>query len=297
MAPAVFAQVPHYRVADSIIVGHAEGDFYTLDVRHRRLYGASQYVVDVDAKRVVGVVADTAASGGFVIASELGRGLVRNGIEFALASGTVEGRLAVRGDASLYDPFTGHGFLLGPRVSVIDLRTGMLVGEVPVPGAAESGVSDGTGRIYLNLMSKDSIAVLDARTLAVTAKYTVTPAKSSQGLAIDAIHHRLFAACNGQVAVLDAENGSVVAVIPASGQSDENAFDPSTDLLFEPGGEGKGLTIVHEESPNAYSVVQTIVGLTTTSVRAIVDPTTHFVYMPHYTADQRFAFIVLEPVR
>jgi DNA-binding beta-propeller fold protein YncE len=293
----VGAQAPRYRVADSIIVGQVGGDFFTLDAVHRRLYGGGPHVVDIDAKQLVADVADSTAGGGFDIAPELGRGVVRNGTVFTLASGAVVAKLRAGGDASFYDAASGRAFLLGDTVSVVDLKTATLVGKVPVPGAGESGVSDGRGRVYLNLIGKDSIAVLDAKTLKVVAEYSVAPAKSPMGLAIDAKHHRLFAACDGQVAVLDADNGKVVATVAAPGHSDENAFDPGTGLLFEPGGAGKGITIIHEDAPDRYSVVQTLVDPAATSVKLVVDTKTHRVYMPHRTADKQFAYVVLAPER
>ena len=83
LASPLSPQAPQYRVADSIIVGHTGGDFYTLDARQRRLYGAGRNVVDIDAKKIIVRIADTSAGGGFVIAPDLGRGLVRYGTVFA----------------------------------------------------------------------------------------------------------------------------------------------------------------------------------------------------------------------
>jgi DNA-binding beta-propeller fold protein YncE len=260
------------------------------------LYGAGPYVVDVDRKRVITTLADTTAWGGFVLAPELGRGLVRNGTVFALASGETIRRLVARGDASVYDPTTGRAFLLEDSVSVIDLKSASLITKISIGGAGESGVTDGRGRIYLNLIGKDSIAVIDAKTFQRVAEYSVGPSKSPMGLAIDSNNGRLFAACDGQVVVLDATNGRIVATIPSPGHSDQNAFDPGTGLLFEPGGKS-GMTIIHEDSPDKYSVVQTLVDSRATSVRVVVDLLSHAVYMPHFTVDKRFTYLVLTAAR
>jgi len=243
----------------------------------------------------VGTLAETSATGGFVIAPEFDRGVARNGIMFVLSSGQTLRRLNATGDASIFDDFTGRGFFLGDSVSVIDVKTGTLVTKMSVPGAKESGVADGAGRIYLNIVRKDSVIVIDATTLRRLAEYSVSPARAPMGLAIDRKHRRLFVACDGKLVVLDADSGRIVTMLSVPGHSDQNAFDGGTGLLFEPGGAGYGLTIIHEDTPDAYSVVQTISDTSAASIKVIVDTLTHFVYVPHYIDDQTFRFIVLKP--
>lgn len=294
---SIGAQALQYHLTDSISAGADNGDLYTLDVAHHRLYGAGRNVVDVVGKRVALTVADTTAGGGFVVAPELGRGVVRNGTVFDLSTGYVIRRLPAMGDASLYDPLTSRAFLLGDSVSVIDLKAASIVRKISVPGAGESGVSDARGRIYLNLNRANAIAVLDARSLRVIDTYSIAPAKAPMGLSIDVVHRRLFAACDSQVVVVNADNGHVVATVPVPGHTDESAFDPGTGLLFEPGGRGKGLTIIHQDSPDHYSVVQTLSDSLVRSLRIVVDPTTHVAYMPLTRVGQAFLYLILSPTR
>jgi DNA-binding beta-propeller fold protein YncE len=253
-------------------------------------------VVDLATKRVTRNLADTAAGGGFVVAPNIGRGVVRNGTVFTLASGATVTKLAASGDASLYEPVTGRAFLLRDSVAVIDLRTASLTAKISVPGAGESGVADGHGRVYINLIGRDSIAVIDARSLTTVAEYSVAPSKAPMGLAIDAKHGRLFVACDNQLVVLDTSDGRIVAAIPLPGHSDENAFDPGTGLLFEPEGKA-GITIIHEDSPDKYSVVQTLSDPRALSAKIVVDPNTHTAYMPYSTSGSQFGYLVLTPIR
>jgi hypothetical protein len=295
-AVPAFGQSPRYGVKDSIYVGDVPpGDFYTLDTKSRLLLGAGAKIVDVDSKRVVAFIADTAARGGFVIAPEFGRGIVRNGILFDLKSGAVIEKLPSVGDASLYDPFTGRAFLLGATVYAIDMKTGTIVDSVSVPGAGEQGVSDGRGKVYLTLAAKDSIAVVDSRRLQILARYSVAPGKAPMAIAIDTRDHRLLVGCDGKVVVLNSDDGRVVASITTPGYSEQNAFDPETKLLFEPGGEGNGLVIIHEDSPDRYSVVQTVTDSVALGLRVMVDPQTHYAYVAHRAADRAFSYFVLEP--
>ncbi|HKP13185.1 MAG TPA: YncE family protein, partial [Blastocatellia bacterium] len=65
--------------------------------------------------------------------------------------------------------------------------------------------------------------------------------------------------------------------LPIGEGVDAAAFDPDTKLAFSSNGEGT-LTVVHEDSPNKYSVVETVP--TQRGARTMtLDPKTHTVYM------------------
>jgi hypothetical protein len=275
------------------------GDFFAIDAGHRRLYGAGQRIVDLDTKAVVGTVADSLAYGAWAIAPELNRGFARDGAVFSLASGRVETKTVVHGDASVYDSSTGRAFLMGESVFVVDLKSGKVIGKLLVPGAGESAVADGMGRIYLNLIKQDSIAVLDARSLRRLGGFSVAPCKGPMGLAMDRVHRRLFAACSGAVAVVDADKGTVAAMIATPGHADQNAFDPETGLLFEPGASdgGGALSIIHEDAPNKYSIVQRLDHPAFANGKVVVDETTHRAYLPRLDADENFWYVVVAPVK
>jgi hypothetical protein len=118
------------------------------------------------------------------------------------------------------------------------------------------------------------------------------------GLAMDRLHRRLFAACDGQLAVIDADNGRLVAAIPTGGHSDENAFDAGTGLIFMPNEDGKGLVIVREDAPDRYTVVQTLRDSVLMSNRIVVDERTHQAFMPHRVTSgaNGFDFLVIKPL-
>jgi hypothetical protein len=59
------------------------------------------------------------------------------------------------------------------------------------------------------------------------------------------------------MAVVNADTGKVVAT-PAIGQGvDANRFDPDTNYAFASNGDGT-LTVVHEDSPDKFSVVENV---------------------------------------
>ena len=58
-----------------------------------------------------------------------------------------------------------------PNATVINAADGSVVGTVDLGGAPEQAVTDGKGHLYVDIEDKDNIAVVDAKTLTVTAHY------------------------------------------------------------------------------------------------------------------------------
>ena len=97
-------------------------------------------------------------------------------------------------------------------------------------------------------------------------------------MAMDAEHRRLFIGCdNKMMAVVDADSGKVLAT-PAIGNGvDANGFDPAAGLAFSSNGDGT-LTVVHEDSPDKFSVVENVP--TQRGARTMtLDPKTHKLFL------------------
>ena len=77
-------------------------------------------------------------------------------------------------------------------------------------------------------------------------------------MAVDRAHHRVFAACgNEKLAVLDTDDGRVVAA-PAIGRDPDGAvFDSNTQRIFTSNKEGT-LSVLQELSPDRYETLQTL---------------------------------------
>ncbi|HZS60969.1 MAG TPA: hypothetical protein VFA43_16960 [Gemmatimonadaceae bacterium] len=290
-----------YTLAKLVKAGHdLVWDFYTLDESSRLLLGGGNTIVDIDSLKVTSTIADSIMAGGFQVSQRLQRGVTRHGAIFDLKSGAVIAHLRIRGDASVYDSSTDRVYLLADTIAVVDLAAGVVAGTIVVPGAAESGVADGAGHLYLNLGSKDSIAVIDTRTLRRIDGWSLAPCTSPQGLAIDRAHRRLFVACHHLFAAVSADDGHIVATLPLPGQADENAFDPGTGLIFMPNGYSStlgnaGVTVIHEDSPDRYTVRTTLVNPLLHGARIVVDQRTHRLFMAHKDANGDFWWLVLVP--
>ena len=182
-------------------------------------------------------------------------------------------------DAILYDPATKRVFTFNggtANATVIDATNGNVVGTVDLGGKPETGVVD-RGRVYVNVEDKGEIVVFDPKSLAVYAHWPLAPCEEPTGLAIDRVHQRLFAGCGNKVmAVVDTRTGKVVASPAVGAGVDASGFDTATQLAFTSNGEGS-ITVVHEDTPDKYTVVETVP--TQRGARTMtVDPRTHRLY-------------------
>jgi len=295
IAPA--RQSSGYHVVRRYPLGGDGGwDYLLLDPLSRRLYvsrGTHVVVIDADSGVPRGEIANTPGVHGVAVAADLGRGATSNGRDqavtiFDLQSLKPLGRVRTTGgnpDAIVYEPATHRVFTFngtGQNATAIDLMAGAVAGTVALGGKPEFAVAPGDGRIYVNIENTAELAVLDARRLAVAARWPLAPCEEPTGLSLDAAHARLFVGCSNRLmVVVDPGSGRVVAKLPIGGGVDGTAFDPGTGLAFSSNGDGT-LTVVREVSPDSFAVVDTVP--TQRGARTLaLDPRTHAVFLA--TAD------------
>lgn len=251
--------------------GEGSWDYLTLDSGARRLYisrATHVLVLDVETGKTVGDIPDTAGVHGIAIAPELGRGFTSNGRAatvsiFDLKTLQVLGQVRTgrNPDAIVYDPATRRVFTFNGGsndATAIEAASGTVAGTVALGGRPEFAAADGNGRIYVNLEDKNTVVALDSHRLNIEARWPLAPCEEPSGMAIDRQHRRLFIGCaNRTMAIVDAANGRIVTTLPIGGGVDANAFDPGTGLSFSSNGEGT-LTVVHQDSPEKFSVVENV---------------------------------------
>jgi YVTN family beta-propeller protein len=183
-------------------------------------------------------------------------------------------------DGILFEPATKTVWAFNGRsknVTVIDSKTKQVIATIPLPGKPEFPVADGKGSVFVNIEDRNEIAHLDAKSHTLLAEWPIG-CESPSGQAIDLANNRLFAVCDGKkMAVLDAGTGKVVASPEIGEGPDAAAFDASTHNAFSSNGQGT-LTVVHQDSPNSYSVLQDLP--TQRSARTMaLDPKTGKIYL------------------
>jgi YVTN family beta-propeller protein len=176
--------------------------------------------------------------------------------------------------------FTCNG--TGKNLSVIDPVTEKVIATIPVGGKPETAVSNGNGRLFVNIEDKNEIAVIDTKTFKKVSEWTISPGEEPTGLAIDLKTNRLFAGCGNKfLIVVNASTGRVVDKLSIGDGCDGVGFDAHTKNIFTSNGEGT-MSVFLEKTPDKYESVATIT--TKRGARTItVDPETHLVYLP--TAD------------
>jgi DNA-binding beta-propeller fold protein YncE len=298
---------PGYHVIKTYKLGGEGGwDYLNLDSSSRRLYisrATHVIVIDADSGKPVGDIPDTPGVHGIALAPELGRGFVSNGREGTVTIFDIQTlklitkvKVGDNPDAILYDPATKRVFTFNGKShdsTALDAAKGTVLGTIKLEGKPEFAASDGKGEIFVNIEDKSQLDAIDPAKLEVKSRWPLAPCEEPSGLSIDREHRRLFAGCdNKMMAVVDADSGKVLAT-PAIGDGvDATAFDPGTGLAFASCGEGV-LTVVREESPNKFSVAETV--KTQEGARTLaLDDKTHQVFVvtakfgppPAPTADQ-----------
>ncbi len=282
-----------YHLVKKVLLGGEGGwDYLSFDGGSRRLYisrATRVIVLDVDRGTVVGEIPNTPGVHGIALAPELNRGFTSNG---AAASVTIFdlktlkelGQTKTTGenpDAIVYDPASKRVFTMngrGRNSTAIDAATGAVVGTIPLDGRPEFAVADGRGRLYVDLEDKSEELAIDSQALKIVARWKMAPCEEPSGLALDREHRRLFAGCHNQImVVMDADTGKVVTTVPIGRGVDANAFDPGTQLAFSSNGDGT-LTVIHEDSPDKFSVLEN--AETQRGARTMaLDPKTHNVFL------------------
>ena len=168
-----------------------------------------------------------------------------------------------RPDGILNDPFNHRVYIFShsaPNATVIDAKSGDVLGTIDLGGAPEQAVSDGKGHVYVDIEDKGSVAVIDAKTMKLQTTFSLNgKGDGCAGLALDAKNGVLFVACREpQVMVmLDAKTGKYLADLPLAGGSDGAVFNPKTGEAFSSHGNGT-LTVIKETSPTTFVVEQTV---------------------------------------
>jgi DNA-binding beta-propeller fold protein YncE len=166
-------------------------------------------------------------------------------------------------DGIFADQFSGRVYIFShraPNATVLNAADGSIAGTIDLGGAPEQAVSDGSGHLYVDIEDKASIAVVDAKTLAVTSHYSLEgKGGTCAGLAIDAKNKILFATCRDPqtMVILSATDGKILQTLPIGQGTDGAVFNPKTKEAFSSNGDGT-LTIVKEESPTKFVVEQTL---------------------------------------
>jgi DNA-binding beta-propeller fold protein YncE len=262
-----------YKVVKTAKVGGAGGfDYVYADSAGRRLYVPRSgptgriTVFDLDTLASVGEIPN-ATGHGVAVDPKVNHGFLTSKPIVMFDSKTLAmiKTIDVQGnpDGILFDPFNERIYDLShsaPNVTVIDTKDGSVVGTIDLGGMPEQAVSDGRGHVYIDIEDKEKIAVVDAKSLAVTTTYDLSgKGGTCAGLALDLKNRILFATCRNPktMVILNADDGNIITTLPIGTGTDGAVFNPNTMEAFSSHADGT-LTVVKENSPTSFEVEQTV---------------------------------------
>ena len=278
------------------IGGEGAWDYLTVDPKTHRLFvprSTHTMVIDADSGKTLGDIPGQKIAHGVAIVPEVGRGFISDGggdgavVVFDLTTYAVLGKIVAQPDADgiIFEPASGLVLVVSGDKGVlmsfkpdIDLQSGKIDAPIDLGGAPEFLASDGAGKLYVNLMDKDEVAVVDLNERKVVARWTVAPGGSPVGMSIDTKNRRLFIGCRNprKLIVMSTEDGKVLSDLPIGDTVDATKVEDGQ--VFASCRDGS-LSVAREKSPGKFEIVQVVkthVGASTMTI----DSTAHRIYLP-----------------
>jgi DNA-binding beta-propeller fold protein YncE len=287
-----FAQSGYHKIRKISIPGDGFWDYLTTDAATGRVFvshGTEVAVVDGKKGEVTGTITGLKLVHGIALAPEFNHGFISDGaanqvVVFDMTTLAKVGEVAagMNPDGIIYDPASKRVFAFNGRsesATAVDAEKGTLAGTVMLEGKPEFPAPDGQGHVYVNIEDKSEVMEIDSKALSVLNKWPLAPCEEPSGLAMDTKSRRLFSGCdNKMMSVMDADTGKVVTTVPIGAGVDATWFDPGTKYVFNSCGQDGVLTVIHEDSPDKYTVVENVT--TEKGARTMaLDPKTHTVYL------------------
>ena len=262
----------NYNIAQRIhLDGDGGWDYLNADDATGLLYvshGKMVNVVDMSTGKSVATITDVNGVHGIAIAPEFNKGFITNGPDsnvtvFSTKDYSVIEKVKVTGkgpDAIIYEPFTRSIITWNGRTSnatVIDAKTDKVIQTIPLAGKPEAAVSDGKGKVFVNIEDKSEVCMINVKTWKVEQTWSIAPGEEPSGLALDNETHRLFSATSKLMVVLDAETGKVITTLPTGDRVDGAGFDPILKRAYSSCGEGL-LTVIQEENKDSFKVIANV---------------------------------------
>lgn len=294
------AQAQAFKVQKYSLGGDGGTDYLTAEPGTGRVFisrATHVMVVDGFTGKIIGDIPDTPRVHGIALVSKWNHGFITNGEDstvsmFDLKTLALIKKIPVSSgglDGIMYDDsadrviLTNHSRPVGTATS-IDPKAGEVVGTAELEAdSPEGAASDGKGKLFINIEAKGTIQVVDVHSMKALASWPIAPCERPTGIAYDRSSKRIFSGCSNNSVVVDPATGKVVASIANGAGVDALGWDAAEKLMYIPsGGDGK-VTIVHQDSPDKYTVVATVDTMPGAKTIA-VDSKTHraYVFQPEY---------------
>src|SRR5690349_4083036 len=221
------AAAQQFTVQKFSIGGDGGTDYLTAEPGTGRVFvsrGTHVMVIDGATGKVIGDIPDTPRVHGIGLVAKANHGFTTNGGDSTVTMFDLKTlavikkiKVSVGGlDGIMYDEADDRIILTNhskPGTAVaIDPASGNITGTAQLEDdGPEGAATDGKGRIFVNNEGKNTIQVIDAKTMKATASWDIAPCDGPTGIAYDKASNRIFAGCGKTSVVVDPTNGKVVA--------------------------------------------------------------------------------------
>ena len=237
-------------------------DHFAIDLKGRRAFLAALAkntieVIDLNAGRVIKTLPGFAKPQGVCFVPEFNRLYIATGLDGALTtldattlSVQRTAHVSLGADAIGYDPRTrllyvgsggGDANEATGDLTVFSAKDGVQVAALSTDAHAGGSLVEMRGEhLYVLVPEKAQVLVLDRRTHAPLAKWTIQDIQKIVALDLDEKDHRLFLGVRtpASIVVLDSTSGAVMTSIPTVGTLDGLAYDRARRRIYTTGGEG-----------------------------------------------------------
>jgi DNA-binding beta-propeller fold protein YncE len=287
----------NWEVVKTFPIGGLGGwDYLTVDPQTHRLYvprATHTMVIDAETGKTIADMPGQKNAHGVALVPSAGRGFISDGggdgalAIFDLKTNNVLGSLPAMEDTDgiIYDAFSGCVLAVSGRGKTlivfkpdIDPRNGKLDDRIALRGEPEFLAADGAGKVYINLMTTNEVAVVDLKVRKVVAHWPVAPGGAPVGMSIDTKKGRLFIGCRKpqKLIVMSTADGKVLADMPIGENVD--AIKMAGDEVFASCRDST-LSVAKETGAGKFEIVQVV--KTRPGARTMgIDTTTHRIYLP-----------------
>jgi DNA-binding beta-propeller fold protein YncE len=263
-----------------------DGDFdhFTVDLEGHRLFLTAEknkavVVFDLQANKLIHTISDIDEAHSMVYRGDLKKLFVVDGgaaqvkiyeTDSYKRLGSID--LKEDADSSTYDPSTNYMYVVnggeGAKlpytfISVIDTTASKKLADIKfnTDSIEALAIEKSGSRLFANLESKSTVAVVDRNKRAVIATWPVGQvAKELVAMAFDEADHRLFVTSQTppKLIVLNSDSGKVVTSLPTVLKNDDMAYDPGNKRIYISGNDF--VDVFQQKDPDHYEQIGHIPG-------------------------------------
>ncbi len=255
-------------------------DYITLDAKNNHLFIARRLdgltVYDTAANKALPTMENSKNANGVVLAPEFNRGYV------AMTDGTMlsfdmttlkpiaridlgEGEL----NQGVYDPSTKRvHMVVGAQKEdkstwiTIDAATGAIVSKTAfVTKKMDDPAPDGHGLLFAPMRDRNQLMRLNASDLKIQETWPLGDCVQPVAVEYDHAAKRVLIACRGDKPVfiaVDPTNGKISGTLPIGRGVDGMVHDEANHLLITANGVDGTMTVIRQDGPDSYKLVETI---------------------------------------